>query len=64
MSLRTYLREAVTELHKVAWPTRAQAVRISAIVLGVTFFFAFTFGLFDKALSAGYLYLLNLAQAF
>ncbi len=64
MSIKTYFRDAVTELHRVTWPTRAQAVRISMIVLGVTFFFALVFGIFDKILAWAYLELLNFAQTF
>lgn len=61
MSLGKYFREAITELHHVTWPTRAQAIRISAIVLGVTFFFALVFGLFDSLMAWAYAELLRLA---
>jgi len=62
MSLTKYLRDAVSELHRVTWPTRQQAVRISIVVLAVTFTFALIFGFFDTFLSWGYKMLLKLAS--
>ncbi|MBU1089175.1 preprotein translocase subunit SecE [Patescibacteria group bacterium] len=62
MNLSKYFREAVSELHRVSWPTRQQAIRISIIVLAVTFAFAFIFGFFDTFLSWGYKMLLKLAN--
>ena len=62
MNLTKYLRDAISELHRVSWPTRAQAVRISIMVLAVTFAFAFVFGFFDTFLSWGYKALLRLAN--
>jgi len=56
-----YFREAVSELHRVSWPTRQQAVRISIIVLAVTFAFAFVFGFFDVFLAWGYEQLIKLS---
>jgi preprotein translocase SecE subunit len=64
MSLSTYFREAVSELHKVAWPTRTQAIRISGIVLAATFIAAAVFGAFDSALAWGYAQLLSLSELY
>lgn len=47
----TYFRESLEELHKVRWPTRAQAVRLSAIVIGFCAVSAAFFGLMDFILS-------------
>lgn len=62
MDLSKYFREAISELHRVSWPTRQQAVRISIIVLAVTFAFAFVFGFFDTFLAWGYKMLLRFAN--
>ncbi|MFA6039045.1 MAG: preprotein translocase subunit SecE [Candidatus Peribacteraceae bacterium] len=47
----TYIDEALEELHQVRWPTRHQAVRFSAIVLGFVLLSAFVFGVVDFGLS-------------
>lgn len=39
-ALTRYIRETRGELRKVTWPTREEAWRLTAIVLGVTFAFA------------------------
>lgn len=46
-AITTYFQEALTELHQVRWPTRQQAVRLSAIVLGFTLISALLFGAID-----------------
>ncbi|MBI3618943.1 preprotein translocase subunit SecE [Candidatus Peregrinibacteria bacterium] len=48
----TYIREAIEELHHVRWPTRRQAVRLSAIVLGFSAVCSISFGLIDFALTS------------
>lgn len=47
----TYFNEAIEELHHVRWPTRHQAVRLSAIVLGFTLVSAAIFGVADFVLA-------------
>jgi len=42
-----YLKEVRTELSKVAWPTRAQATRLTLIVIGVSVATALFLGVFD-----------------
>ncbi len=62
MNPTKYFRDAISELHRVSWPTRQQAVRLSIVVLIVTFAFAFVFGFFDVFLAWGYKALLKLAN--
>lgn len=61
MSLHTYFRESVSELHRVTWPTREQAFKIVAITLVFVAIAALIFGVLDQVLALGYSYLLNLA---
>lgn len=51
MNIVNYIRDSISELHKVSWPTRRQAVRIAVIVLGVTFATALVLGFFDAGLT-------------
>jgi preprotein translocase subunit SecE len=46
-SLMRYLRETRGELRKVTWPTRDEAMRLTAIVLAFTAVFAIFLGLVD-----------------
>ncbi|MFH0833925.1 MAG: preprotein translocase subunit SecE [Patescibacteria group bacterium] len=61
MNLARYIRESVSELHRVSWPTKQQAVRISVIVLAVTFVVAFALGFLDTFLAWSYQQLLKLS---
>jgi len=36
-NLASFLTEAWSELKKVVWPSRAQTVRLTLVVLGITF---------------------------
>jgi len=47
----TFVNQAFEELHQVRWPTRQQAVRLSAIVVAFVFGSAALFGLMDFLLS-------------
>lgn len=60
MSITTYFQEAVAELHQVRWPTRQQAVRLSAITIGFTTVVAIAFGAIDAALAQLVTFLLSL----
>jgi preprotein translocase subunit SecE len=42
-----FLRETRSELRKVVWPTRREAVNMTAIVLGVTILMAAGLGVVD-----------------
>lgn len=46
-----YIQDALQELRHVRWPTRQQAVRLSAIVIAFTAACAVFFGAIDYALS-------------
>lgn len=49
--LMTYINGSIEELRHVRWPTRQQAVRLSAIVVGFTIASAAVFGLLDVFLA-------------
>lgn len=42
-----FLKEVRTELSKVIWPTRNQAVKLTAIVMGVSIVVAIFIGVLD-----------------
>lgn len=42
-----FLKEVRTELSKVIWPTRNQAVKLTAIVIGVSIVVAIFIGVLD-----------------
>lgn len=46
-----YINEAIQELELVQWPTRKQAVRLSAVVIAFTLASAAVFGLVDFLLN-------------
>jgi preprotein translocase SecE subunit len=50
-SITTYFTEAVAELRQVRWPTRAQAIRLSIIVIIFTAVVSVAFGGIDYLLS-------------
>lgn len=52
-AITRYFKDSYQELHKVSWPTKNQAVRISAIVLGFSLVTAAFIGLLDYALTLG-----------
>jgi len=54
-----YLRETRGELRKVTWPTRQEAWRLTAIVLGVTLAFAIFLWVMDFAFSSFIQFLVN-----
>ena len=56
-----YITEALEELRHVRWPTRQQAVRLSAIVLAFTALSAAVFGFVDFLLSELVTLLISLA---
>ena len=55
-----YFNEAIQELELVRWPTRQQAVRLSAIVLAFTLASAAVFGLVDFLLAKVVHFLLSI----
>jgi len=56
-----YVRESFQELTKVTWPTKNQAVRLTAIVLGFCLAFAIFLAGVDYAASTGYTEVLKLS---
>lgn len=57
-----YVRDSFQELTKVTWPTKNQAIKITAIVLGFTLVFAAFLGVLDYIFGTGYLLLINLVS--
>ncbi len=62
MSLNSYFRESLTELHRVTWPTREQATKIVIVTLIFVLVSALVFGVLDQVLAFGYAKLLQFAQ--
>ncbi len=46
-----FFKEAISELKKVVWPTRKQAIRLTLIVIGVVIAAALFLGGFDLLFS-------------
>lgn len=59
-SLVQYFVDSWSELRKVTWPTKNQAVKLAAIVLTFVFGSALLLALFDFLFSEGHKFLLNL----
>lgn len=57
-----YLREVKEELEKVAWPTRSDVLRYSALVVIVAVGMAAFFALLDWALTLGLEKLISLSK--
>jgi len=51
-SARNTLKETLVELQKTTWPTRAEANRLTAVVIGVIVALGLYMGLLDAALSS------------
>ena len=49
--LKEYLRSSRAELQMVAWPSREETLRYTALVAGVSVVFGLFFGFFDFGLS-------------
>ncbi|MFA7681886.1 MAG: preprotein translocase subunit SecE [Candidatus Peribacteraceae bacterium] len=60
-TVRTYITEALEELHHVRWPTRQQAVRLSVIVIAFCAVTAASFGALDFLLAQLMKFLLSFA---
>ena len=56
--LVTYLAESRAELKKVSWPTRQEALKHTLIVIGMSLFVAFFFGLLDFIFAKGLTFIL------
>ena len=53
LALVNYLRESKEELEKVSWPSRADTLRYSGIVIGMSVVLAVFFAALDYGLSHG-----------
>ena len=51
--LVTFIQEARQELRRVNWPTRAETVRLTLIVIGMSLGLALFLGLFDYLFTIG-----------
>lgn len=49
--IKTYLIEARHELRNVQWPTRAEAVKLTSVVVGASLVLAIFLGAFDTLFS-------------
>ena len=47
-----YLRESLSELHQVRWPTQQQAIRLTVIVIGFILAMSLFFGVVDALIAA------------
>lgn len=61
-ALTAYFRESIEELRQVRWPTRQQAIRLSAVVIIFTGVCAAFFGLVDFGLSEIIQFLLSFSS--
>jgi len=48
-----FVKETRAELRHVAWPSRQQTMRATALVIGISLFVALLLGLFDWLFSLG-----------
>lgn len=60
MNISGYINDAISELRHVRWPTRQQAIRLSAITIGFTAAVAIAFGAIDYVLNQVVALLLSL----
>lgn len=51
---RNYLKDSVSELRKVTWPTKHQMIELSVIVIVITGLVTLYVAVLDGLLSAGY----------
>jgi len=57
-----YLRDSYYEMTKVTWPTKNQAIKLTAIVLGFCLVFSVFLTGIDFLANEGYTYLLSLVK--
>ncbi len=51
MKIVEYVKETRGELKHVSWPTRAQAIQYTVVIIVISLFTAFFLGLFDYLFS-------------
>lgn len=60
-SLTAYLKESVTELRKVSWPTRQEALRSTGIVIAFTAGVSIFLGVIDYLFTLGLNYVIAIS---
>jgi preprotein translocase SecE subunit len=60
-AISKYINDSLEELRHVRWPTRQQAIRLSAVVVVFVAITSLAFGALDIGLSAGLKFLLSLS---
>lgn len=58
-ALIRYFKDSLQELHKVSWPTKNQAVRLTLIVIGFSIAVAIFIGVVDYIFTFAYSYLIK-----
>lgn len=58
-SITNYIRGSFTELTKVVWPTKSQAVKLTIIVMVFCLLSAFVLGALDYGFNSLYTFILN-----
>ena len=59
MSISTYLRESRAEMNHVSWPTRAQAITYTVVVVVLSVGTAAFLGAFDYLFKVGIEFIIN-----
>jgi preprotein translocase subunit SecE len=49
MNLATYLKDTLSELRQVRWPTRQATIKLTGIVIGISLLVGIYIGLLDYA---------------
>ena len=57
--IKLFLEEARTEFRHVNWPTRAEALRLTAVVIGLAIGVALFLGAFDYLFTQGLSYFIQ-----
>ncbi len=58
--MNKFIKEAISELHNVTWPTKNHAIRISKITIWFTLSVAIVLWVFDYMLSEAYTFIAQL----
>ena len=61
-AIKNYIQGAIQELKHVTWPTKAQTIRISIIVIGFIITFAIILGSADYGFTQFFQFILNIAS--
>jgi preprotein translocase subunit SecE len=51
--ITTYIKDSITELKKVAWPTKKETTNYTLLVIGISLALAAFIGIIDYILSLG-----------